>query len=327
MKPLQIAALAPGVFVLVWSSGYVVGALGTEVVAPETITLWRFLGAAAVLAVIAGVRRERWPRGTDIARVAAVGVLFFGVQFAALYYGMSVGVPASTTALVACSAPLVVAVVSARLGWETLTRRQWQGVALGLGGVVLTLADRVGRPPHLVDLGWTLLGLVGLAAGTLLHGRLRVDAGAGSIATFEVLGGAAPMAVLAPLTGSLSVPLSVHAVGSMLWLTLATGVGGPLLMFALIRQRGATATISLLFVVPAVTAIAAWPVLGTPLSVTAVAGLLVAGMGLLLLTVLGARPRVEVEVSGERQIQSGYVGSGSGPVDWSRVCSSARPTA
>jgi drug/metabolite transporter (DMT)-like permease len=134
------------------------------------------------------------------------------------------------------------------------------------------------------------------------------------------------MAVLAPLSGSLSVPLSAHAVGSMLWLTLVTGVGGPLLMFALIRQRGATATSSLLFVVPAVTAIAAWPVLGTPLSVTAAAGLLVAGMGLLL-TVRGGRPRLDAAPSEEPQIQSGYVGSGSGPVDWSRVCSSARPTA
>ena len=326
MKPLHLAGLIPGVFILVWSSGYVVGALGTEVVAPETITLWRFVGAATLLAVIAGVRRERWPHGRDVARVATVGVLFFGVQFAALYYGLSAGVPASTTALVACSAPLAVAVVSARLGWESLTRRQWQGVALGLAGVVLTLADKVGRPPHLLALGWTLLGLVGLAAGTLLHGRLRVEAGAGSIATIEVLGGTVPVAFLAPLSGSLAVPLSVHAVGAMLWLTLVTGVGGPLLMFALIRQRGATATSSLLFVVPAVTAIVAWPVLGTPLSITAAAGLLVAGLGLLL-TVRGGRPRVEVSTPEDRQIQSGYVGSGSGPVDWSRVCSSTRPAA
>jgi drug/metabolite transporter (DMT)-like permease len=316
--------MLPAVFVLVWSSGYVVGALGTEVVAPETITLWRFVGAAALLAAIAGVRRERWPHGADVARVAVVGVLFFGVQFAALYYGLSAGVPASTTALVACSAPLVVAAVSARLGWETLTVRQWQGVALGLAGVVLTLADKVGRPPHLLALGWTGLGLVGLAAGTLLHGRLRVEAGPGSIATVEVLGGIAPVAVLAPLSGSLSVPLTAHALGSMLWLTLVTGVGGPLLMFALIRQRGTTATSSLLFVVPAVTAVVAWPVLGTPLTVTAAAGLLVAGVGLLL-TLRGGRPREAAQE--EPQTQPGYVGPGSGPVDWSRACSSARPTA
>jgi hypothetical protein len=67
-------------------------------------------------------------------------------------------------------------------------------------------------------------------------------------------------------------------------------------------------------------------VLGTPLSVTAAGGLLVAGMGLLL-TVRGGRPRLDAAPSEEPQIQSGYVGSGSGPVDWSRVCSSARPTA
>lgn len=321
-----MGALVPGVFILVWSSGYVVGALGTEVVAPEAITLWRFVGAAVLLAVIAVVRRERWPRGSDLARVAGVGVLFFGVQFAALYYGMSVGVPASTTALIACSAPLVVAAVSARLGWESLSRRQWQGVGLGLVGVVLTLADKVGQPPHLLDLGWTFLGLAGLAAGTLLHGRLRVDAGAGSVATLEVLGGAVPMAVLAPLSGSLSVPLTTHAIGSLLWLTLVTGVGGPLLMFALIRQRGATATSSLLFVVPAVTAIAAWPVLGTPLGVTAGAGLLVAGAGLFL-AVRGSSTGVAIAAEASGQSTSTYVGSGSGPTDRSLACSTARPIA
>jgi drug/metabolite transporter (DMT)-like permease len=326
MKALRLAAAIPTVFILVWSSGYVVGALGTEVVPPETITLWRFVGAAALLALIAVVRRERWPRGADLARVAGVGVLFFGVQFAALYYGMSVGVPASTTALVACSAPLVVAAVSARLGWENLTLRQWQGVGLGLAGVVLTLADKVGRPPHLIDLGWTFLGLVGLAAGTLLHGRLKVDAGAGSIATLEILGGTVPVAVLAPLSGSLVVPFTTHAVGTMLWLTLVTGVGAPLLMFALIRQRGATATSSLLFVVPAVTAIVAWPVLGTALNVTAAAGLVVAGAGLFL-TLRGGLGGSVIPSRGTGQSTSTYVGADSGPLDASRACSTARPIA
>ena len=47
-------------------------------------------------------------------------------------------------------------------------------------------------------------------------------------------------------------------------------------------RNGATRASSYLFVVPAVTAIAAWPVLGTPLQPVAVVGLAVAGIGLWL---------------------------------------------
>jgi len=36
-------------FVLIWSSGYVVGSLATQVIAPLSVTLWRFLVAAVVL--------------------------------------------------------------------------------------------------------------------------------------------------------------------------------------------------------------------------------------------------------------------------------------
>ena len=74
------------------------------------------------------------------------------------------------------------------------------------------------------------------------------------------------------------------------------GVGGPLLFFALIRQRGATRASSLLFVVPAVTALAAWPILGTPIGPTTVLGLLVAGLGLWL-----ARARAVRRPAPERQ--------------------------
>ena len=41
MKPLRIDVLGLS-FVLIWSSGYVVGGLATQVIAPLAVTLWRF---------------------------------------------------------------------------------------------------------------------------------------------------------------------------------------------------------------------------------------------------------------------------------------------
>ena len=90
------------------------------------------------------------------------------------------------------------------------------------------------------------------------------------------------MVVWAPLAGPVAVPDTVRAIGSLLWIALVPGVVGPLLFFALIKKRGATRASSLLFVVPAVTAIAAWPILGAPLGATTVLGLAIAAAGLWL---------------------------------------------
>ncbi len=281
MKSLRLDLLGLA-FVLVWSSGYVVGALATEVLAPLTVTLWRFVVAAVVLAAIARWRGERWPRGTQLLQVAGVGVPLFAIQFGALYTALADGMPASTVSLIACSSPLLVAAISAALRWEALTPRRWVGIALGVLGVVITLADRVGRPPSVAALLWTLGGLAGLAAGTLLQSRLSLRSGPAATASVEVAAAAIVLAIWAPAKGSLAIPLTAHALGTFAWLALITGVGAPLLLFALIRQRGAVRASSLLFVVPAVTAIASWPVLGTTIGPLAVAGLIVAGAGLWL---------------------------------------------
>jgi drug/metabolite transporter (DMT)-like permease len=270
-------------FVLVWSSGYLVGALATAVIAPLTVTFWRFVLAAAVLAAIARWRHEHWPSGwRSLARVSGVGVVLFAVQFGGLYIGLADGMPAGTTALIACSAPLLVAVAGAGLGWERLAAVQWAGIALGVVGVVVTLADRVGRPPSVAALLWTLLGLAGLAAGTLLQRTVSRAAGPAALASTQVAAAAVVLAVWAPLRGSLAIPVTTQAVVSFLWLALVAGVGAPLLLFALIARRGPTGGTSLLFAVPAVTALAAWPLLGTPVHLTAVVGLLVAAVGLWL---------------------------------------------
>jgi drug/metabolite transporter (DMT)-like permease len=269
-------------FVLVWSSGYVFGALATQVIAPLAVTVWRFLLAAVVLAAIAVARRERWPRGRELAALAGIGVPMFAIQFGALYTALAEGMPASTTSLIACSSPLLVAVISSAARWEHLTPLRWAGIGLGVVGVATTLADRVGRPPSVGVLAWTVLGLVALASGTALQSRIKTAAGPAAVASVEVAAGFLVLAVWAPLRGSLTIPLTFHALGAFAWVSLVAGVGGPLLLFSLVRSCGPTRASSLLFAVPAITSIAAWPILGTRLGALTVVGLGVVGIALRL---------------------------------------------
>jgi drug/metabolite transporter (DMT)-like permease len=284
VKALRTAPslLAPS-FVALWSSGYVVGSVATRSIAPLTVTLWRFVISAAVLALIAFLRREAWPvRPRDLVFVAVTGVVAFTVQFTALYRGLADGMPAATTALIACSAPLVVAVAGAGLGWDRLSIRQWFGVLLGVGGVVVTLSDRLGRPPSTGALVWTLIGLGGLAGGSLLQGRLLGRGGPTALTAVQVAAAAVATAVWAPFAGSLRIPETASALTSFGWLALVAGVVGPLLLLALIQRHGPTRGTSLLFLVPSVTAFLAWVLLGEPVGLVALLGLAIAGLGLWL---------------------------------------------
>lgn len=282
MKTLHRHGL-PVAFVLVWSSAYVAGSIVTERVAPLTVTLWRFAIAALLLGLFARWRRERWPRGVrELAGVSAIGVLLFALQFTALYSALAQHMPAATTALIACSSPLLVAAISALAGWERLSPRRWLGSLLGVLGVVITLADRVGRPPSVAALLWTLLGLAGLVAGTLLQGRLRIAADPAAMASVELIASALVLVPIAPLFGSLAIPPTATALFAFGYVAIIAGIGSPLLLFMLIAQRGATGASSLLFVVPSITAGFAWIVLGAPLHATALIGLVVAALGMWL---------------------------------------------
>jgi drug/metabolite transporter (DMT)-like permease len=270
-------------FVVLWSSGYVVGSVATRSIAPLTVTLWRFVISAVVLGAIALYRRETWPtRLPDLAFAAVTGVVAFTVQFTALYRGLAEGMPAATTALIACSAPLLVAVVGAAVGWDRLDGRQWLGVLLGVLGVVVTLSDRLGRPPSASALGWTLIGLGGLAGGSLLQGRLLGRGGPTALTAVQVAAGAVTTAFWAPFDGSLRIPETASALTSFGWLALVAGVVGPLLLLALIGRHGPTRGTSLLFLVPSFTAFLGWLLLGEPVGVVALAGLGIAGLGLWL---------------------------------------------
>jgi len=150
--------------------------------------------------------------------------------------------------------------------------------------VLVTLSDRVGRPPSPASLLWALFGLAGLTVGTTLQARVGTQVGATAAVAVQVAAGFAVLAVWAPMEGQVALPLSASGLASFAWLAVVAGMGAPLLLLALVRRRGATAASSHLYVVPAVTALAAWPMLGTPLGTWTVVGLAIVVLALMLTT-------------------------------------------
>src|SRR3954462_15461058 len=121
--------MLPMAFVLLWSSGYVVGEIAVRAASPLGLLSLRFALALAV-AIPLSARLIAWRRA-PIARLAVIGLLFQGVQFAGIYGGLALGVPAPLSALIMLGlSPVATTILARASGMERPSRRTWILLAL-----------------------------------------------------------------------------------------------------------------------------------------------------------------------------------------------------
>jgi drug/metabolite transporter (DMT)-like permease len=264
-------------FVLFWSSGYVIGGLAIEVSDPLPLLATRFV-LAALVAVPIALRHGRW-RGAPLAKLAVVGLLLQVVQFGGIYGGFALGVPAGLGALVMLGlSPLVTTALSIADGQEHGDARLWSGLAVGVAGVAISLTPELGTARVGAGVALTVVGMFGLAAGTVLQKRWVGAADPRvSVATQSVASGTLVVPVALIVGGH--VDFGAQFALTLLWLGWGLGVGAFTLFVRILRAHDASAVSALLLLVPAVTAIASAPVLGEPLHPATLAGMIVAMVG------------------------------------------------
>jgi drug/metabolite transporter (DMT)-like permease len=265
------------IFILLWSSGYVVGALAIEVADPLPLLAVRFTLASLLLVPLA-LRHGRW-RGAPLSRLAVVGLLLQVVQFGGIYGGFALGVPAGLSALVMLGlSPLVTTGLAIASGQEHGDLKLWTGLAVGVVGVALSLAPELGDARVGVGVLLTLLGTLGLAGGTVLQKRW---VGAADMRVSAAVQNATAGIIVVPLAAAFGghVEMGAQLVLSVAWIAWGMGIVSLLALVSVLRRHAASAVAALLLVVPAITAIASSLTLGDPLHPVTLAGMLVAMLG------------------------------------------------
>jgi drug/metabolite transporter (DMT)-like permease len=264
-------------FVVLWSSGYVVGALAIEVADPLPLLAIRFT-FAALAAVPLALRHGRW-RGAPLGRLAVVGILLQVVQFGGVYGGFALGVPAGLGALVMLGlSPLVTTALAIGAGQEHGDARLWTGLAVGVAGVAISLAPELGSARVGVGVAVTAVGMLGLAGGTVLQKRWVGATDPRVAVSVQSVAGAVVVAPVAAVGGG-HVEVGAQLLLTVGWLAWGMGIGALMLFVRILRAHDASAVGALLLTVPAVTAIASAPVLGEPLHPATLAGMVVAMAG------------------------------------------------
>jgi drug/metabolite transporter (DMT)-like permease len=281
------------VFVPLWSSGILFGALALRHGQPFAVTGVRFVIAAVLLAGLATLRRAPWPRGAALAHAVIVGLLLQGAHYAGCYAAIAHGMPAGMVGLVVGLIPVLTALAAAPFLGERLTGRRLLAAGLGLGAAVLVVGAQLGAGSHAsATLAFAALGLAGGAGAALWQKRFGVGGADLPSAAVQVTTGAVVMGLCwwAAERGGPPIDWSVDFLWPFAWLVIANSVGANLLLLWLLARGAAGRVTGLFFLVPPFTALVAVPMLGQPLTLSVVAAIaLAAGAVRLLATETPAR--------------------------------------
>jgi drug/metabolite transporter (DMT)-like permease len=132
----RLATLAIAVTVVLWASAFVAIRHVGDDVSAGPLTLGRCAVASVVLGALLLRRRPGRPRAGQWGRLVVCGVLWFGVYNVALNAAEQ-RVDAGTAAMLVNLGPVLIAVLSGLLLGEGFPRRLMAGVAIAFGGVVL----------------------------------------------------------------------------------------------------------------------------------------------------------------------------------------------
>ena len=285
--PVQKAAwVFPGLFVVLWSTGFIGAKLGLPYAEPATFLEIRFLAVLAVLLPLCWLMRAPWPRTRgELWHMAFAGALIQGGYLGGVFLSLSRGMPAGVSSLITALQPILAAVLSGWLLGERTNARQWFGLALGIAGVALVVREKW----VLEGVGFAATALSVLALGSISLGAIwqkrhcaRVDLRTGAAIQF-----AAGFAVLAPyawLFETRQVTWSLELVVAITWLVFALSLGAVFLLFWLIRHGAATKVASLMYLVPPCTALVAWPLFGETYTAFSAAGMVLAMLAVWLVS-------------------------------------------
>jgi drug/metabolite transporter (DMT)-like permease len=278
-----LLASMPFLFVLIWSTGFIVAKFGLPYAPPLTFLVLRFVGVLAVLLPLVVVMRAPWPVGR-IRHIAVSGILVQAGYLVGVWCAIKLGMPAGLSALIVGLQPVLTAFAAPLIG-ESLRARQWVGLVLGLCGVGLVVANKI----TLIGLSWQSIALCLLALGSITFGTLYQKRHCASfdLRTGTAIQFAASLAAVLPFAivfEDFSLTLDAvqwtpEFIGAWAWSVLALSIGAIFLLFALIRKSAATQVTSLMYLTPPTTAVMAWLIFGEAFSIVGALGMLLAVTG------------------------------------------------
>ncbi len=277
---------APGIFLVMWSTGYVAAKFGLGYIEPMTFLALRFACVIAIMAVLFVFLRPPLPKSpAEWMHLAVVGFMLQSLYFGMCYMSFTAGLSVGTLALILSMQPIIVGLVAPRWSGESIGWLRWLGLVLGLAGAVIVITARSEiAAPSTIGFVFASLALFGITGGSLWEKRFGV---AQHPVTSNLVGFSAGLIGVTPFMiafESMTIDWTWQLAGSLAYLIVASSLIAVGLLLAMIRAGEVSKVSALFFLVPPMAAVAAWVVLDEVMPPLAWVGMIVAGLGVFMAT-------------------------------------------
>ena len=281
----KLVGAAPWIFILIWSSGFVVAKYGFEDADSLFFLAIRLLLAAAILFLLTVALRQplRLSR-VDLKASLYIGLALHGFYLAGVWYAIELGAPAGLSSVITSMQPILVSLLAVRLLAEPLTKRQLGGLFFGLAGVVLVVLPKLSKADGFTSESLVLLfaALGGSTLATILQKKIghSIPLMIGTTYQFAIAGVA--LLAISILRGRTHFELTHTSFWTMTWAVLVTSIAAVLLLLWLLNKGSAAKVSSLLYLVPPMAVLQALVLFGEKVSTVGVVGIAMTAIGVAL---------------------------------------------
>jgi drug/metabolite transporter (DMT)-like permease len=283
LRGVKLSRVAPVLFVLLWSTGFIGAKYGLPFADPFIFLSVRVLIAALILFAIAAVMKSPIAIGTSaITRSSVIGFFLHACYLGGVFYSISKGLPAGVAAVVTSLQPVLVSILAVKVLGEQLRAKQIVGLVLGLIGVVLVLGPSFEQDIPASGVIGILVALIGSTAATLLQKKIGADIPLISGTAYQYLASGLVLGITAVATGGTRIQWSGQFIVAFVWLIAVLSVGAILLLLWLLNTGSAASVSSLLYLIPPATALEAFFLFGEKVNTQGFLGIGITALGVWL---------------------------------------------
>ncbi len=270
------------IFSLLWSSAFTVAVIAIEDAPPLLILTARFVVSGLLGIAIAFALGQR----IELTRSEWTAVLILGVCQNTLYLSACFvavqWVQASVVVILASMLPLLVALARWLFYSERLSKLGMLGLAIGVGGVLIMVSDKLATGANPMGVLASLVGVTALAAATLLvGGKLMKNKNMLMIIGLQMLVGALTLLPISAAFETWTVTWTWSLAASFAYLVLIAGLLATALWFAMVAAIGPTPAATFHFLNPFFGVAIAAIILGDPLPPSMIVGVITIMVGIL----------------------------------------------
>ena len=275
----------PFIFILLWSSAFITTKPIVDNSDPFSALAFRFF-----LVTIGFYFFSLYSKNSIIIKrdnlIESVlsGVLFHGFYLGGVFFSISIGMPAGIAALIVTLQPILTNVLSGPFLNEKITIKQWIGALLGFVGAILVLGFDLGSKIPVLGLVATVIALISITTSTIWQKKLSNKLPLSVSNFYQAAGGCLFHVLVVIFFAKPFINFSTTFILAMSHQIFLVSFGAFTILMFLIKKNSASKTVSIFFLIPAVSAFMGWFFLDEILTKIDLVGFLIASTGVYIAT-------------------------------------------